>query len=210
MVGLENVIFKNQEIKNERLELTDKNSLYYLSTALTLRECTLVLKVPASRLIIKQARFIDCTFEVKQELKNYQSWTAASLKGCRFKGRLSGCDFGYWPEYASAPWYQHGSIEDCDFTEARLDGCRFLGCDPATLRFPKWPCFTLLEPIARADELNRVEWPGGYRPIVVDGPYQDPPRTRAVTLYAPSIARRFKTTEDAFREVIERFDGIVY
>jgi hypothetical protein len=31
--------------------------------------------------------------------KNYQSWVAASFKGCRFKGRLSGCDFGYWPEY---------------------------------------------------------------------------------------------------------------
>ena len=101
MGWLENVIFKNQEMANERLELTDKNSLYYLSTGLTLRHCTVVLKVPASRLVIKQATFIDCTFEVKQELKNHQSWVSASLKGCRFKGRFSGCDFGHWTPLSS-------------------------------------------------------------------------------------------------------------
>ncbi|EPX57056.1 hypothetical protein D187_006810 [Cystobacter fuscus DSM 2262] len=43
MGWLENVIFKNQEIANERLELTDNNSLYFLSTGLTLRNCTVVL-----------------------------------------------------------------------------------------------------------------------------------------------------------------------
>ncbi|QRN94345.1 pentapeptide repeat-containing protein [Archangium violaceum] len=210
MGWLENVIFKDQEIENERLELTDKNSLYYLSTGLTLRNCTVVLKVPASRLIIKQAQFIDCTFEVKQELKNHQFWVAASLKGCRFKGKLTGCDFGYWPEYGSDPWFQHGAIEDCDFTEARLDGCRIMGCDPATIRFPKWPCFTILDPIGRACELNSVQWPGGFRPIIVEGQYGDPPRTMAVTFYAPALAKRRETTEEAFRAVIERFDCIVY
>ncbi|WNG18222.1 hypothetical protein [Cystobacter fuscus] len=210
MGWLENVIFKNQEIANERLELTDKNSLYFLSTGLTLRNCTVVLKVPASRLVIKQATFIDCTFEVKQELKNYQQWISASLKGCRFKGRFSGCDFGHWPEYGSDPWFQFGSIEDCDFSEARLDGCRIMGADPATLRFPKWPCFTLLDPIGRARELNSVEWPGGFRPIIVEGQYRDPPCTRAVTLYAPALAKRRETTEEAFKAVVEQFDCIVY
>jgi hypothetical protein len=210
MTWLENVIYKDQEIENERLELTDKKSLYYLSTGLTLRHCTVVLKVPASRLIIKQARFINCTFEVKQELKNHQSWVAASLKGCRFKGRLSGCDFGHWPEYGSDPWYQHGSIEDCDFSEARLDGCRIMGSDPATIRFPKWPCFTILDPIGRARELNSVQWPGGFRPVIVEGQYRDPPRTMAVTFYAPALAKRRETTEEAFRAVIEQFDCIVY
>jgi hypothetical protein len=210
MAWLENVIFKDQEIENERLELTDKNSLYYLSTGLTLRDCTVVLKVPASRLIIKQAQFIECTFEVKQELKNHQFWVAASLKGCRFKGKLTGCDFGYWPEYGSDPWFQHGAIEDCDFTEARLDGCRIMGCDPATIRFPKWPCFTIMDPIGRARELNSVQWPGGFRPIIVEGQYRDPPRTMAVTFYAPALAKRRETTEEAFRAVIEQFDCIVY
>jgi hypothetical protein len=209
MGWLENVIFKNQEIENERLELTDKNSLYFLSTGLTLRHCTVVLKVPASRLVIKQATFIDCTFEVKQELKNHQSWVSATLKGCRFKGRLTGCDFGYWPEYGSDPWYQHGSIEDCDFSEARLDGCRIMGCDPATIRFPKWPCFTLLDPIGHAPELRSATWPDMFGDVIVKHLHTQPPRTRAVTLLAPTAAKRFNTTPEELRAVIEQFDCIL-
>jgi hypothetical protein len=212
MGWLENVIFKEQEFENERLELTDKNSLYYLSTGLTLRHCTVVLKVPASRLIIKQATFIDCTFEVKQELRNHQCWLSASLKGCRFKGRLTGCEFGHWPEYGSdsAPWYQHGSIKDCDFTEAQLNACRFHGCDPATLRLPKWPCFTFLDPIGRASELRGGKWPDLFGHVVVEDLHDEPPRTVALTYHAPTIAKQLETTPEALRAVIERFDCILY
>jgi hypothetical protein len=210
MDSLGNVIFKDREIENERLELTDTKANYILGPDLTLRNCTLMLKVSARRLSFKQPRFIDCTFEVKQELKNHQGWLAASLKGCRFKGRLTGCDFGHWPEYMSLPWYQHGSIEDCDFTEAILDGCRFHGCDPQTLRFPRWPCFTILEPISRSRELNSVQWPGNFTPIHVEGRYRDPSSTRAVTLLASALAKRYETTPEAFKAAIEKFDCIVY
>ena len=210
MGWLENVIFKNQEIENQRLELTDKNSLYFLSTGLTLRHCTVVLKVPASRLVIKQATFIDCTFEVKQELKNHQDWISADLKGCRFKGRLSGCDFGHWPEYGSDPWYQFGAIEDCDFTEAGLDGCRFHGCDPGTLRFPKWPCFTFLDPLGRSRVLNSVQWPGRLGRIVIETLHKQPSSTVALTEHALILAKQFDTTPEEIRAVIEKFDCIVY
>jgi hypothetical protein len=210
MGWLENVIFKNQEITNERLELTNNNSLYFLSTGLTLRNCTVVLKVPASRLVIKQATFIDCTFEVKQELKNHQQWISASLKGCRFKGRLTGCDFGHWPEYGSDPWFHFGSIEDCDFSEARLQGCRIMGCDPTTIRFPKWPCFTILDPIGRASELRGLTWPGPMGELIRDMLPKHPPRTRALTYYAPSAAKLVQTTPEEIRAVIERFDCILY
>jgi hypothetical protein len=202
------VFYQGQEIENERLDLTDKGSLYFLGSGLTLRNCTVVVKVSGRNLFLTGSRFIDCTFEVKQELKNHQQWVKASLKGCRFKGRLTGCDFGHWPDYGTG--WEHGAIEDCDFTEARLDGCRIMGSDPATLRFPKWPCFTILDPIRRARELNSVQWPGGFRPIIVEGQYRDPPCTMAVTLYAPSLAKRRETTEEAFRAVIEQFDFIVY
>jgi hypothetical protein len=210
MDSLGNVVFKERELENERLELTDTKANYILGPNLTLRNCTLVLKVSARRLSLKQPCFIDCAFEVKQDLKNYQSWVAASLKGCRFKGRLSGCDFGHWPEYMSLPWYQHGSIEDCDFTEARLDGCRFMGCDPATLRFPKWPCFTILDPIGRARELNSVQWPGMVGPVVFETLHKQPPRTAALTEYAPTLAKQLDTTPEELLAVIEKFDCIVY
>jgi hypothetical protein len=208
MGWLENVRFEDKEIANERLELTDKNSLYFLGPNLSLRHCTVILKVSARNLIIVGARFLDCSFEVNQELKNHQQWVKASLKGCRFKGRLTGCDLGYWPGYGTG--WEHGAIEDCDFTEARLAGCRFHGCDINTLRFPKWPCFTFLDPIGRAPELRSVKWPGSFGDIVVDNLETHPASTRALTYYAPSAAERFETTPEELRAVIEKFDCIAY
>ena len=210
MGWLKNVIIEDKEIANERFEVTDKESLYFLGPNLTLRHCTVILKVPARRLHILGVRFIDCTFEVKQELKNHQAWIRASLEGCRFKGRLTGCDFGHWPEYGSEPEYQLGSIQDCDFSEARLDGCRFMGCDPSTLRFPKWPCFTFIDPIGRAAELRGARWPELFGGVVIDKLHRQPPRTSALTEHAPTIARQLDTTPEELKAAIERFDCIVY
>jgi hypothetical protein len=209
MGWLENVIIENKELENQRIEVTDKNALYFLGPHLTLRGCTVVLKVPARRLHILGAKFIGCTFEVKQELKNHQEWICAALEGCRFQGTLSGCDFGYWPEYGSEPGYQLGAIEDCDFSEARLDGCRFMGCDPSTLRLPRWPCFTFLEPVRRAAELRAAPWPALFGRVVMGDLHKDPPRTVAVTYHAPTVAKQMETTPEALRVVLEKLDGIV-
>jgi uncharacterized protein YjbI with pentapeptide repeats len=204
---MNNIIYKDREIEGERLELTDKEGNYYLGPNLTLRDCTVVTRVTAGWLHIRPTRFIDCTIQVKQELKNHD-WSSAFLKGCRFTGRLTGCDFGrrlpdHWPGR------ENGFIEDCDFSEARLDGCRFHGCDTRTLRFPPWPCFTILDPIGRSRELNSVEWPGRFG-ILMEGLYDQPPSSVAETWYAPSIARRLGTTPEELRAVIEKFDCIVY
>ena len=87
--------------KTSAWELIDKGSIYFLGSNVTFRNCTLVLKVSGRNLIFDQGtNFIDCTFEVKQELVNHQDWVFASLKSCRFKGRLLGCDFGHWPDYS--------------------------------------------------------------------------------------------------------------
>ncbi|OJT23705.1 hypothetical protein BO221_17125 [Archangium sp. Cb G35] len=204
------VFYENTQLEHERLGLTDKGTLYFLGRNLTLKNCTLVLKVAASNLFIRDVRFTDCTFEVKQELKNHQQWIRASLKGCRFKGRLSGCDFGHWPEYGKEPEYQLGSIEDCDFSEAILDGCRIMGSDPRTLRFPRWPCFTILDPIGHSQQLNSIEWPGRFGLVVIENLHTRPPSTRAITYHAPSIAKRFETTPEALRSVVEKFDCILY
>ncbi|WP_434387149.1 hypothetical protein [Melittangium boletus] len=202
------VIHQDKELSNERLELMDKGSLYFLGANLTLRNCALIVKVPARNLFTHDVRFIDCSVEVRQELKNYQRWVLSSLKDCRFTGRLSGCDFGRWPGYADG--WEHGAIEDCDFSGARLDGCRFMGCEPTSLKYPGWPCFTILEPLRVAADLRRAEWPGSFGDIVVDTLHQQPAPTRALTLYAPEEARRFDTTPEALRAVIERFDCILY
>jgi hypothetical protein len=158
----------------------------------------------ARNLIIPQARFIDCIFIFKKELKNFR-WDKAHLKGCRFKGRFTGNDFGEW---FSEPG--RGSIENCDFTEAQLDETRFLACDARTLRLPPWPCFTIFDPVPRWRELSSLPWPGDIGPVVMEACAKDPPSTAALTLSALGLAKQHRTTPEAIKAVLEKLDGVYY
>lgn len=200
---LSQVNLEDTEIQNERIEI-NPGVIYFLGPNLTLRNCTLVLRGPARDLLIPQARFIHCTIDIKKELKNFH-WEHAALTGCRFSGRLSGNDFGRWPYSERFP----GSIEGCDFTDARLDECRFVGCDINTLRLPTWPCFTLLEPARRSLELNAVKWPGQMG-LAIKGFAEFPESTAATCFWAPSVAKWAGTTVEEIRAVIERLEGVIY
>ncbi|MDY7226398.1 hypothetical protein [Hyalangium rubrum] len=201
---LDNIVFEKRVIEDERLDLSDKDGNYYLGPELLLRRCTLVLKVPAKRLHLVGTRLIDCSVEVKKELKGL-AWNKTQLKGCRVTGRLIGCDFGYWP-VPEVPYTEMGGIEDCDFSDAQLDACRFIGCDARTLRFPSWPYFTLLDPYRRSRELDDIQWPGRLN-VVLHGFSELPEKTAAVTYSATSLAERYGTTEDAIWAVLQRLDG---
>lgn len=196
--------FSDQEIANERLILDSATELYYLGHNLMLRNCTLVIKVPARALVVARTRFIDCTIEVKRELKSFR-WGSAFLQGCRFKGRFSGNDFGKWPSSPS-----EGNIVDCDFSEAHLDATRFLACDVSTLRFPPWPCFTIFDPVPRWRELSSLPWPSDIGPIVMEGCAEDPPSTVALTYSALGLAKRYGSTPEAIKAVLEKMDGVYY
>jgi hypothetical protein len=201
-----NIFYENREIEDERLELkAETNRLIYLGPDLTLRRCTVIIRVPTSRLLIRPTRFIDCTIEVKQELKNF-SWTCASLKGCRVRGRLHGCDFGPWHDFTEG--WEHGAVEDCDFSEARLNYCRFHTCDTRTVRFPRWPCFTILDPIGRTQELDTIKWPG-YGELLVKRLDTQPPSTVALTYHAPSLAKQWGIAEEELKVALEKFDRIL-
>ena len=202
------VFHEHKTLENERLELADKGSLYSLGPSLVLRNCTLVLKVPARNLSTKGARLIDCTIEVKQELKSYAGWIKASLQGCRFKGKMPGCEFGRWPDYA--PGWEHGSIENCDFSEAHLQGCRFHSCDPLTLRLPRWPYFTLLDPPRRYRDWLAHPWPGNLGSSIIGTSCSDPPSTVAVTWSAALLAKEEGCSVEDLRAVVERCEGILY
>lgn len=195
--------FSDREIADERLVLDSKTELYYLGHNLTLRRCSLVLRVPARALVITRSRLIDCAIDVKQELKNFR-WDSVFLKGCRFTGRMMGNDFGRWPD--SPPG---GGIEDCDFSEALLDACRFLDCDISSLHLPRWPCFTILDPVRRSNELSAVQWPSDIG-LIARGFAKDPSSTVAVTYLAPALAKRRDTTPEAIRATLEKLDGVLY
>jgi hypothetical protein len=194
--------FCDREIVNEQLVLDSRTELYYLGHNLTLRNCTLVVKVPAKALVLARTRLIGCTIEVARVLKNFR-WDHAHLTGCRFKGRYFGNDFGNLRGTAE------GSIVDCDFTAAHLDMTRFLSCDARTIRFPPWPCLTILDPVRRAAELAALPWPGDLRDFFLQ--YGErPPSTAAVTYSVPDLTKRSGTTPEAIKAVLEKLDGVYF
>ncbi|MBN1207617.1 MAG: hypothetical protein JXB05_22320 [Myxococcaceae bacterium] len=204
---LNNVTFEDKLLENERLELRDKDALYYLGPNFTLRSCTLVLRVPARQLLLCGVKFIDCTLEVKRELKNLP-WYTASLKGCRLTGRFLGCDFGHMSE-AVLPHYDVGHIEDCDFTAAFLHGCRFVGCDARTLQLPRWPHFTILEPHRRSREFASILWPKEIRAWFTTF-HMDPERTAATTFSATALAKEAGISEERIRALLEGHSDVLY
>ena len=151
-------------------------------------------------------RLIDCTIEAKSELKNAR-WTKMGLKGCRVKSRFTGNDFGIREEHFDK--WRLGGVEDCDFSEARLDACRFYGCDMRMVRLPRWPCFTIMDPRRHAAELGGLEWPGRFGGVVVEDLAEEDESVVAVTWHAPSVAERLDTTAEELRAVLEGLACVV-
>jgi hypothetical protein len=202
-----NVIFENQTMESQRLELGDPNFRFYLGPNFVLRRCTLVLRVPSDLLHLTGVRFMDCAIDVKRQLKEVR-WYKAYLKGCRFTGRLFSCDFGCFPSPAR-PYSDMGGIEDCDFTAAHLHACRFVGCDATTLKFPRWPYFTLLEPYQRHREFASILWPRELRSWFT-GFDEFPATTVAMTYSATAFAKKAGVSEDRIRALLEGHSDILY
>ncbi len=200
-----NIHYEDREIVGERLELA-KGTLYWLGPNLTLRNCTLVLSIASRSLTLMSGQLIDCIIQAKSELKN-KRWARMNFKGCRFKGRFTGNDFGFREDDLDK--WRLGGIENCDFSEARLDACRFYNCDMSTIRLPRWPCFTLLEPVRRAAELARREWPGRYGSVVIEGLRKQEESIVALTDHAPSVAAQLGTTAEELQAALEGLEGVI-
>ncbi len=198
-----NIHFKDREIVGERVELV-KGSLYWLGPNLTLRDCTVIISAARRSLTLMSGQLINCTIQAKGELKTLP-WAPMKLKGCRFTGRFGGNDFGFREDLDERR--KLGGIEDCDFSEARLNGCRFFNCDMSTIRLPRWPCFTIMDPRGHAAELGRREWPGQVG-ILVEGLAKNPEGTVAETWHAPAVAEKMDTTVEELRAALERAPGI--
>ena len=67
-----------------------------------------------------------------------------------------------------------------------------------------------MDPIGRSRELNSIQWPGRVGPVVIDTLRKQPPGTVALIEDAVAIAKRFGTTPEELRTVLEKFDCIRY
>jgi hypothetical protein len=198
-----NIHHEKREVIGERFELT-KGPIFWLGPDLTLRDCSVVISTSGRSLVPMSGQFINCTIQAKGELKTVR-WAPISFSGCRFKGRFTGNDFGFRADLFDKE--KAGGIEECDFSAARLNGCRFFNCDMKTIRLPLWPCFSFLEPLRHAAELGRREWPGQFG-IIIEGLAKNPAGTVAETWHAPTVAEKMDTTVEELRAALEAASGI--
>ncbi len=199
-----NIHYENREFEGERIEFP-KHAIYFLGPNVTFRRCTLVVSVAARWLHLLSGKLLDCTIHAKSELTTLP-WATMNLKGCRFKGRFTGNDFGFREDDIDR--WRLGGIEDCDFSEARLNGCRFFNCDMSTIRLPRWPCFTFMDARRHAAELGQREWPGFFG-SVIKVVCDASEGTVASTWHAPTVAEKMDTTVEELRAALERAPGVV-
>ncbi|MET0404026.1 MAG: hypothetical protein ABW123_16560 [Cystobacter sp.] len=201
-----NIHYEKREIIGERLELK-KGPIYWLGPDLTVRDSVVVISAAGRSLVPMAGQFIHCTLQAKGQLKGVV-WSQMTLKGCRFKGRFSGNEFGFREGLVDTSRFKPGGIEDCDFSEAELHGVAFNGCDLGTIRLPQWPCFTFVDPVKHAAQLRKHSWPGLVGSVTVEVACESPAGRVAVTWHAPSVAEKMETTVEELRAALERAPGI--
>jgi hypothetical protein len=146
----------------------------------------------------------DCVIEAGASLANFR-WHRATFENCTFCGTYVGSDFG---KRSDEP-LPHGDIHACDFADARLVSCSFYGCDVSSLKLPAWPCFTILEPVRRREELVAAEWPGKFS-FWADRYREASLEKVAATFYAPDLVQRWGGTEAELKMALDRLGGVRY
>ncbi|WP_341679300.1 hypothetical protein [Niveibacterium sp. SC-1] len=190
---------RDRKLSQLKLELTG-DELCSLGPALELDHCHVVSRCRERMLVVPGLTMRGGSFEQKVQLTNFQ-FSDAHFQGVRFEGKYVGCDFGDWDSVAQA------SISDCDFSAAVLDACRFLNCQPETIRFPPWPCFAIFHPHAAASTVASKNWPDELE-VVLDT-YRDAlPACAAIVRDARKLAREQAMPLDALLDLLKSLPGI--
>lgn len=196
--------WKNQQIDDETFHLTDKQEeANCIGPNVELRNCRLILQTTNRALTITTSKLIDCRVEAKRKLPKF-NWCWSYLDGCTFHGYFWDCQFGSLPDV----YWKEGGLRNCDFTGARLHYCEFFNCDPTTLKFPTWPCFTLLNPKTRKSEILDQTWPPELKTwvhVLVDRPVYVVARVDS----AAELSKDLGIPQDDIGKLIERLPNVI-
>jgi hypothetical protein len=167
--------------------------------------CQIALNECTSRTVqFLGGQFVNCRIVVTEGLVGFGDWCRCQVVGCTFAGTLEDNCFGLW----SDEYGPNGGMSNCDFSEAGLRGCQFLGVDVTSLVFPKWPYFTLLDPVVREAELLGFEWPGKLS-FWIEGAVLSPEATVAVSYDARDLVPGFDCSLEEIREHLQRLGGVL-
>ncbi len=171
------LLLENRVFRNERIVL-DQQDLNALSVGLRMENCEIEIRVPAKRLSIRGVVMEGCVVRTKSPLINFQGWLGCTIRNTRFEGVYKGNDFGVvdWTPEA-------GAAESLDFSNAILDLCRVQGVPTQSFAWPKWPCFTVLDPKAHMREIVPP-----FAPWFSEMG-EAPPRISAICMHAPGVLK---------------------
>lgn len=193
---------RDQSLAGESVILSEGECAGFVESSL--RDGTLKLAQSKGAAIISLSTFTSCDVIAVKRQRDFDFFSARFIS-CKFEGTYSGISFGR--EGRGEPLYDFGSVEHCDFTEAILDGCRFVNVDASTLKFPGFPHVIVLDPHTRAGEVAGLEWPGHlgrYMEICTNKPES----VKASVLHIPSLARLVQCTEEEIKAAFEKFGGL--
>jgi len=130
---------RNSNVSGQVITLDAESGDFHDIYGSALRDCEIVVQCAA-----RKYRFVDChmiggIFHQKSILKNSR-FERVKFHGVKFIGRYSGVDFG-WRN--SSQLHDEsvvaGQVLNCDFFEARMDGCRFFNTNIQSNRLPDRP-----------------------------------------------------------------------
>jgi len=191
---------RDKSLTREEVKLSD-DEVNVLGPSLVLDDCKLLSDCQAEALVIAGMSMKGGSFIQKRRLSSFH-FENAHFSRVSFAGTFVGCDFGDWDSRDTS------SIDRCTFADATLDGCRFLNCEPGTMRFPSWPGFTILKPIEARTFVLANKWPAKLRTLL--DIYTDSDEAcSAVCGDAMRIATEDKISLSELKNMLERIPGIV-
>jgi hypothetical protein len=101
----------------------------------------------------------------------------------------------------------YGTVEDCDFSAAILDACRFINVDIARVRLPTQPHVLVPEPHRVARILDSSDWPSGTR-VWASTLAEELPSVNATVDHMAMSAKRYKVADDVLGEAVRLVGGV--
>lgn len=161
-IEADNLKLLGEHRRGEVFDVGGHRFVDFVSHGTILEECTLRISGSSSGVVFHGGIFRRCLIQTRRRFQNF-SWHDVVLDRCVFKGWFVGCDFGPRPD--AYPEHPRGEVSYCDFQQARLHQCRFFRSDPARIKLPPWPCFTVREPEQNAADWRAIPFPESYRQV---------------------------------------------
>lgn len=191
---------RDTEIRDETIVFEPGTTLHGLGPNLILENCTLDVKVGGGGIIYSGVTLRNCTFNQRVPLKNEQ-FDRVHWDSVRMTGHYSGCDFGNWDDPSK------GSVRNCDFSAAVMDGIRFINIDPDSITLPLWPHFALVKPSAALDYVRSQSWPRRIG-VALDIMADNDPRCSMVVDNAKRLAEKDGISIEEVRSLITNIPGL--